>query len=115
MWIGLELLEVPEHRATTILILQEYVRHTARHFSRYFPKGHHISGSGWALNLEVVAQVVMKLLKRLDEQIVHREPNGAAPVGIAAEQPGRRFARLIVDAVLHALRGELVRVVAVKP
>jgi hypothetical protein len=55
MRIGLELLEIPKHRATTILILQEYVRHTARQFSRYFPKGHHISGSGWALNLEVIA------------------------------------------------------------
>src|SRR6266567_6836495 len=56
----------------------------------------------------------MKLLKRLDEQVVHREPNGAAPVGIATEQPGRRFAWLIVDAVLDALRRKLVRIVTVK-
>src|SRR5712691_1578121 len=114
MRIGLELLEIPEHRATTILILQEYVRHTARHFSRYLPKGHHISGSGWALNLEVVAQIVMKLLKRLDEQVVDREPNGATPVGVAPKQSRRRLAGLIVDAVLHALRRKLVRIVTVK-
>src|ERR1700751_5871024 len=114
MRIGLELLEIPEHRATTILILQEYVRHTVRQFSRYFPKGHRLSGSSWELNLEVVTKIVMKLLKQLDEQVVHREPNGAAPVGVAPKQSRRRLARLIVDAVLHALRGELVRVVAVK-
>src|ERR1700747_1898265 len=56
----------------------------------------------------------MKFLKRLDEQVVHREPNGTAPIGVTAEEPGRRLAGLIVDTVLHTLRRKLVGVVTVE-
>jgi len=35
VWVGLKLLEIPKHRPVTSLILKEYVRHTARQFSRY--------------------------------------------------------------------------------
>ena len=38
----------------------------------------------------------MKFLKRLDEQIVHRHPDGAAPIGISAEEPGVGFSGLVV-------------------
>src|SRR6266571_855383 len=92
VWVGLELFEITEHRSAPSLILEKYVRHATRQFSRYFPQGHHLSRSGWELDFEVVAQVVMKLLKRFNEQVVHREPNGATPVGVAAEQSGRRLA-----------------------
>src|SRR5882724_9420431 len=109
--VSLELFEIPEHRATTSLILQEYVRHTARQFSRYLPQGHHLSRPGWELDLEIVSEVVMELLERLDQQVIHWEPDRTAPIGVAAEQPSRRLAWLVVDPMLHVLRGELVRVV----
>jgi len=41
----------------------------------------------------------MELLQRLDEQVVDREPDWPAPVGVAAEQAARRFRRLVGDAV----------------
>jgi hypothetical protein len=56
VWVGLKLSEIPKHRPVTSLILKEYVRHTARQFSRYLPQGHHLSRSGWELDFEVVAQ-----------------------------------------------------------
>ena len=34
----------------------------------------------------------MELLQRLDQQVIDRKPDRAAPVGIAAEQSGAGFA-----------------------
>ena len=45
----------------------------------------------------------MEFLKRLDEQIVDGKPHRATPIGVAAEEPADRFARLIVDPVLFAV------------
>src|SRR5271169_4441015 len=78
--IGLELFEITEHRPAAIFIAKKNVRHPARKFSRYLPQGHHLSRSGGELNLKVVAKVVMKLLERLDQQVVQRKPNRATPV-----------------------------------
>src|SRR5215831_3387616 len=63
MWVGLEPFEIPEHRSAATLVLEEDVRHAARQFSSYVPKGHHLSRSSRKLNFEVVAKVVMKLLQ----------------------------------------------------
>ena len=46
----------------------------------------HIARAGGALDFEIVAQVVVELLQRLDQQIIHRKPDRPAPVRIAAEQ-----------------------------
>ncbi len=40
---------------------------------------------------------MMQPLQRFDEQEIHRKPDRAAPIGIAAKQAGFRFARLIAD------------------
>ena len=53
--------------------------------------------------LSVVAVEVVVALERLDQQIVHREPDRPAPVGVAAEHAGRRLAGHVVDAVLLAV------------
>ena len=55
--------------------------------------------AGRALDLEVVAVVVMELLQRLDDQEVDREPDRPAPVRVAAEQPDVGLARLVVRRV----------------
>src|SRR5437762_11470757 len=104
MWVGLELFEISEHRPATSLILKKYACHPARQFARYLPQVHHLSRSSRELDFEVVAEVVVKLLQRLDEQVVRREPDRAAPVGVATKQPCRRFARLIIHAVLIAVQ-----------
>ncbi len=106
MGVRLKLLQIPEHRSAAFFISKEYTCHAARKFSRYFPQSHHLSRSGWKLNLKVVAKVVMELLERLDQQVVHRKPDGAAPVLISTEQPGRRLAGLVIHAVLHSVHME---------
>src|SRR5207248_5093166 len=60
-------------------------------------------------DFEVVAQVMMKFLQRLNEKIVHREPNGATPVRIASEQACAGFTRLILDAIGSSVHAENVR------
>ncbi len=57
----------------------------------------------------------MEFLQRLDEQIVHREPDRPAPVRIASEQTGARFTRFIVHAVLAAARVQHVGLVLMDP
>ena len=47
---------------------------------------HAHAGAGGEFHLEVVAEVILISLERLDQQKIDREPNRAAPVGIAAEQ-----------------------------
>src|SRR5947209_19615207 len=114
MWVGLELFEISEHRPATSLVLEKYACHPARQFARYLPQGHHLSRSSRELDFEVVADVVVKFLQRLDQQVVRRKPDRAAPVGVATKQPCRGFARLIVHAVLIAVHMQGIRIVAVK-
>jgi hypothetical protein len=42
---------------------------------------------------------MMEFLERFDEQIIHRQPDGAAPVGIAAKQAALGFRRPVADFV----------------
>src|SRR5947199_3627806 len=91
MWVGLELFEISKHWPATSLILKKYACHPARQFARYLPQVHHLSRSSRELDFEVVTEVVVKLLQRLDEQVVRRAPDGAAPAGVASK-PCRRGA-----------------------
>jgi hypothetical protein len=50
---------------------------------------------GGVLDEKVIAVVMVKLLERFDNQIVDREPDRPAPVGISAKQAALRFGRLI--------------------
>ena len=44
----------------------------------------------------------MERAERLDREVVQREPDRTAPVGVAAEQRRRRFPRLVVEAPVDA-------------
>ena len=59
-------------------------------------------------------EVVMELLQRFDQQVVHREPDRPAPVRVAAEQAGARFGRLVVHAILRAVHRQHVGVILVE-
>src|SRR5215471_2852468 len=58
---------------------------------------------------------MMELLQRFDQQEIHREPDRSAPVRIAAEQTGRRFAWLIVDAVFSSVRSQNIGMLPMNP
>src|SRR5712691_2095619 len=53
-------------------------------------------------------------LQRLDEQINDRQPNRAAPVGVAAEKTGPGFPGRVFHAVLISARRKHIRVGQVK-
>src|ERR1039458_4620587 len=57
---------------------------------------------------------VVEFLERFDDQVIEREPDGSAPIGVAAEEAACRFAGLIADAVVGALPGELVGMLLVR-
>src|SRR5580765_6012022 len=46
--------------------------------------------------------ILMETAQRLDQKKVYWEPDGTAPVGIAAEEAGGGFRRLIVNLVIDA-------------
>ena len=75
----------------------------------------HLSRAGRALHLEVVAEVMMELLQRFDEQIVHREPDRTPPIGIAAEQTGAPIRPAHSPRGIRAVRAQDVRVFTVDP
>src|SRR5271170_1763965 len=83
MRVCLELLQFAEYRATALFVTQKDVCHPARQLPRYVPQRSHVSRSSRKLNLEIVTQIVVKLLQGFDQEKIHRKPDGAAPVRIA--------------------------------
>src|SRR5207244_2906063 len=75
----------------------------ARDSGGHSPQVEQPAGAGRALDLQVVAEEVVELLERLDQQVVDREPDRPPPVRVAAEEARRRLGRLVVHAVLGAL------------
>src|SRR5207248_11701723 len=73
---------------------------------------HHSPGAGRTLDTQAVTVEVVITLERLDEEVIDREPDGAAPVGVAAEERGVGFGRCIVDPVLLPIHREPERALA---
>ena len=101
------------HRAPAFLVLEEDARQPSRQLGGHIPEGQIIPRARRVFHFEVVAEVMMKFLQRFDDQVIQREPDGTAPVRIAAEKAGAGFSRLIVHAILGAAHGQHVRVVLV--
>src|SRR6202022_1791829 len=69
------------HECTfAFLIAQPNLDQPIGKFVRDFFEVHELPGAGWTFHFEIVAVVVMKLLKRFDQQIVDWEPDWTAPV-----------------------------------
>src|SRR5260370_874959 len=66
-----------------------------------------------AIDQEVTTVVVMKPPQGFDDQKVDREPDGSAPVGVAAEQAGVGLTRLVADLIAHPREGQFIRMVEV--
>ena len=83
--VRLKLLGTAVYRPAIVFIRQENPGQTPREFCRDIPQRHHPAGASGKLYLVVVAQIVMELLQRLNEQVIDREPDGSAPVRVSAE------------------------------
>ena len=100
VWIGLEELIRSEYGPLPAFIAAENADKPARYLVCGILQIANLSGARRAFDFEVSPIVLMKPAKRLDQQVVHRQPDGAAPVGVAAKQAGRRFAGFVVHRVL---------------
>src|SRR5262249_7582700 len=100
------------HRSPSVGTTQKDTRQAARQLGGDLPQAHHPSGAGGTLNGERVTEEMVELRQRLNDQIVHREPDRATPVRVAAEQRAARLRRFVVNAMLDAMDIERVGMVA---
>src|SRR5512139_1281037 len=73
-------------RAATLAICAENAGEPARQFFGDLIKAELAAGARRALHLQSLAVKVGETVERVHEQVIDREPDGAAPVGIAAEE-----------------------------
>ena len=92
---------------------QEELHQSRRQFLRHLGQVHPLARAGRTLDLQAVAVEVVIPLQGLDEQIVHREPDRAAPVGVAAEEVRVRFAGNVLHPELLTAAAEDVGIVPV--
>ena len=85
MGIGLKPFGAAEYRPAAMLIAEKYAGEPLRYLTGDIPEGHELTGARRALEFVFVAEIKMKFLQRFDNQVIHRKPNGPAPVRIAAE------------------------------
>src|SRR5437773_4172519 len=111
--VALELLRVAVHGPSAVAPAQKEPDEPARQLPGDVPEVEPPVRAARTLDLQVVAIKVVELLQRLDEQVVHREPERAAPVGVAAEERGRGLGGLVAHAMLHAIHGQHVGMRAV--
>src|ERR1700692_2462398 len=109
MRVRLELLQVAEYRSVALFVTKKDDCHSARQLPCPYPQRLHVSRSSRELDFEIVTDIVVEFLQGLDQQKIHRKPDGATPVRIASEDSGQRFARLIVHSVLGSVDVEYVR------
>ena len=95
--IRLKFLCTAVHCTASILVALIDSCHPVDNLLAHFKQVHLHSRAGGALYLELIAVVVMKLLQRLDQQKVHRKPDGTAPVRVAAFQFVNRLGGLVTD------------------
>src|SRR5579872_2193512 len=67
-------------RTPSIFITQKEACKPAGYLRRDFPECQHLSGASRTFHPIVVAQIVMKLLQRFDQQKIDREPDRPPPV-----------------------------------
>src|SRR2546422_9064454 len=111
--VTLKFLGPPVDGTAPVLVAEEDSREAPRDLAGYRPQVEHGPGAGRARHLERIAVEVVELLERLDQEIVHREPDGAPPVRVAPEEPAGGLGWLVVDPVPHPVDPQHGRVVAV--
>src|SRR4030095_8509999 len=92
--IALEYLRAAVDGPPAVLIAQEDAREPPRALRGPPPQVERRRRARRERDLERVAVEVVELLQRLDQQVVDREPDGAAPVRVAPEEPARGLRRL---------------------
>ena len=100
--VGVELLVRAVHRPAAVGALAEQRDEPVGEVVGDRAQGAALAGAGRVLDQEVVAEEAAVGPQGVDDERVDGEPHRPAPVRVAAEQPGRRLARRVVDAHVHA-------------
>src|SRR5215831_5905914 len=87
-------------------IADEDAGETPADFTRDFEQVHPVSGAGGALDAEVIAMKKVVHEEAADQEGVDGHPDGAAPVGIAAEHAGVGLGGEVGDAIFLSLNRE---------
>src|SRR6516165_148965 len=69
----------------------------------------------WTLHFEIVAVVVVELLERFNDQVIHRHPDRSAPIRVSAKESRRGLAGLILDREALPIPLERIWTIAVVP
>ena len=78
--IRLQLLSSTIQRTAAVGAGQKETGKSAAQLRGHVAKTQLVAGAGGELDLEVVAEIVVELLERLDQKVVDRESDGTAPV-----------------------------------
>src|SRR6478735_8575165 len=113
--VGLELLVATEHGPAAMLVVEPDGHESAGDVLGDVTQPDLLPGAGRELDPEVVAHERIPVPEGDDDQVVGRHPDRATPVRVAAEETGRRFARLVVDRRGEAAELELERLLEVPP
>src|SRR5262249_51574649 len=98
-----------------VRVTQEEARQPTRQLFGDLPEGRLTLGAGRQRDQQAITVEVVQSLQRLDEQVIHREPDWPTPVGIATEQLGAGLSRLVLHTVFGAIHREDIRMRLMKP
>src|SRR6516225_1972534 len=87
--IPLKQVDRAKHRPTAIRVVEEDSGEPSRDLPGDFPERHHPAGSSRAFDPIAIAEIMVELLQRFDDQEIDGEPDRTAPVGVAAEETCR--------------------------
>ena len=112
MRVGGVFLDLAMAGPRAVFVRQESAGQPAGDLLRGFLQVHHVPGAGGAFDLEAVAIEMVITLERFDDQVIDREPDRSAPIGVAAEEVARPFAWHIIDPMLFVAGVEDVGMIA---
>src|SRR5262249_10581925 len=111
--ISLEFLGASVDRAPSIFVTREGADQAPGDFLSDPVQVHHLPRCGRALDLKIVAVILVKLQQRPDDHRVYREPDRASPVRVAAEETGARLCRFVGSLVFLSENRESIRMLEV--
>src|SRR5690242_19138778 len=78
--IGLEFCSGAENRPLLVHVFQADARESSGNLAGNFAQRQHLPGTNRTFNSEIIAEIMMKLLQRLDQQKIQRKPDWSTPV-----------------------------------
>src|SRR5467141_1720588 len=113
VWIALELLRAAEDWSAAVGAGEEEATQASRDVGSHAPQAHETARAGGARDLEIVAEEVMVLLQRLDDEEVDGKPHGPAPVGFSPKGSGCGLRRIIAHTVFLTAHGDHIGMILV--